>query len=114
MTENIVEKNVIEGKGFLCPWHGLEIEVFCFRAYDLLLSDKWVNITTTITPVDEKQSPWHPAGEKPEKDGEYLVTWLYEETRMYGTDNWIKDEGWEYEEGIDFWMPIPQLPKETK
>ena len=109
MTENIVEKNIIEGKGFLCPWHGLEIEVFCFRAYDPLLSDKWVNITTTITPKDEKPSPWHPASEKPEKDERYFVV---AQNGWVGSRKWV-DGRWSYGAPI-FWMPIPQLPKEIK
>ena len=52
--EDIVEKNLKEGKVFLCPWHGMEIQVFCFRAYKSENSHLWVKASIEIKNENNK------------------------------------------------------------
>lgn len=43
---------------FDCPIHGLEYQVFCFRAYDDTLSNRWKKIMfveMSITEEEQKQ-----------------------------------------------------------
>lgn len=61
----------------------------------------------------EKDFGWVSVKDRlPEKPGRYYTATKYEEYGIHSfvVNNWFDDEG--YIVVVDYWMPIPELPKE--
>ena len=69
-----------------------------------------------IAPTVEPASPWHRVEEPPKQNGAFAVACVYDGKLywykgIYLDGNWLR-EGDGIEMPADYWMPLPEPPKE--
>lgn len=53
LGEGITRRRYPRQPAFDCPWHGLEVQAFCFRGADPELRSRWVWLTIETEPMTD-------------------------------------------------------------